>query len=85
MMSRVRRPESRASHYGTFARPFAPLTGVTIMDEADGSQSNAMIERKKEPGGQQGDDDQQNLLTHSVTSPVKLEASKWYTYTVGRG
>ncbi len=69
------------SHYGHIARAQVRLDKVVMMDERDGSQSNALIELKKDPVANK---DAINKLyaAHSATFPAKLEAGKWYTLVV---
>jgi len=69
------------SHYGHLCRAQAKLTGITIMDERDGSQSNALIELKKDPVANK-DAINKIYATHSANFPAKLEPGKWYTFTV---
>ena len=69
------------SHYGHLCRAQIRLDKVTISDERDGSQSNALIELRKDPVANK--DAISKLLTaHSATFPTKLEAGKWYTVVV---
>ena len=69
------------SHYGHLCRAQVRLDKVTILDERDGTQSNALIELKKDPA--KNKDEIKKLLTeHSASFPVQLEAGKWYTFTV---
>jgi len=69
------------SHYGHLCRAQIRLDKVTIVDERDGSQSNALIELKKDPIANK-DAINKIYSTHSVTFPTKLEAGKWYTLVV---
>jgi len=69
------------SHYGHLCRAQVRLDKVVIADERDGSQSNALIELKKDPT-QNKDAINKVYATHSVTFPNKLEAGKWYTVVV---
>jgi hypothetical protein len=69
------------SHYGHLCRAQVRLDKVTIMDERDGSQSNALIELKKDPIKNK-DEINKVYAAHSVTYPTKLEAGKWYTLVV---
>ena len=73
--------EFTGSHYGHLCRAQVRLDKVTIMDERDGSQSNEMVELKKDPAKNK---DAINKLasSHSATFPTKLEAGKWYTLVV---
>lgn len=69
------------SHYGHLCRAQIRLDKVTIMDERDGTQSNELIELKKDPEKNKAAISKL-LAAHSVTFPVKLEAGKWYTVVV---
>ena len=69
------------SHYGHLCRAQVHLDRVTILDERDGSQSNALAELRK--------DAVTNKLeirtlqaTHTSSFPTKLEAGKWYDLVV---
>jgi hypothetical protein len=57
------------------------LDKVTIMDERDGSQSNELIELKKDPVKNK-EAINKLVSSHSATFPTKLEAGKWYTVVV---
>src|SRR5258706_5205847 len=66
------------SHYGHLCRAQVRLTGVTIIDEKEGSMRNDIYEMK-DPAKKA---DRAALLKgKSVTYPLadKLEAGKWYT------
>lgn len=69
------------SHYGHLCRAQVRLDKVTIMDERDGSQSNELIELKKDPAKNK-DAISKLYATHSATFPNQLEAGKWYTLVV---
>ena len=69
------------SHYGHLCRAQVRLDKVTIVDERDGSQSNALIELRKDAATNK-DEINKLLATHTATYPAKLEAGKWYTLTV---
>ena len=68
------------SHYGHLCRAIVSLTGVTIMDERDGSQNEAIKELQKDPAKKA--EVAKMMAGKSVTYPAKLEASKWYTLIV---
>lgn len=69
------------SHYGHLCRAQVRLDGVTILDERDGTQSNALIELKSDPEkNKQAIAD--ILASHSVNFPLKVEAGKWYDLVV---
>ena len=71
----------RGSHYGHLCRAQVRLDKITILDERDGTQSNALIELKKDP--EKNKEEIQKLLsTHSVSYPAKLQPGKWYTLGV---
>jgi len=71
------------SHYGHLCRAQVKLAQqqVTILDERDGTQSNALIELKKDPAANK-DAINKLISTHSVNFPAKVEAGKWYTMVV---
>jgi len=67
------------SHYGHLCRAQVRLTGVTIVDEREGSMRNDIYEMK-DPSKKA---ERAKLLAgKSVTYPAKLEAGKWYTLVV---
>ena len=72
---------TKLSHYGHLCRAQVRLDKVTILDERDGSQSNAMQELRKDPVANK---DAIGKLSgsHTATFPVKLETGKWYTLVV---
>ena len=69
------------SHYGHLCRAQVRLDKVTLLDERDGSQSNALIELRKDAAAHK-DEISKLLAAHSASFPAKLEAEKWYTLTV---
>ena len=69
------------SHYGHLCRAQVRLDKVTILDERDGSQSNALIELKKDTA-KNNDEINKLIAAHSASYPAKLEAGKWYTLVV---
>ena len=69
------------SHYGHLCRAQVRLDKVVMLDERDGSQSNALIELKKDAVANK-DAISKLLAAHSASFPVKLEAGKWYTLVV---
>ncbi len=69
------------SHYGHLCRAQVRLDKVTLVDERDGSQSNALIELKKDPATNK-EEIKKLLAAHSASFPAKLEAGKWYTLVV---
>ncbi len=69
------------SHYGHICRAQAKLTGVTILDEREGSQSNAMQELKKDPVKNKAEMAKLSGA-HSVTYPATLEQGKTYKMVV---
>ncbi|MEA3212582.1 MAG: hypothetical protein QOE70_5639 [Chthoniobacter sp.] len=69
------------SHYGHLCRAQVRLDKVTILDERDGTQSNTLIELRKD-AAKNKDEINKLLATHSATFPAKLEAGKWYTFVV---
>jgi len=69
------------SHYGHLCRAQVRLNRVTILDERDGSQSNALIDLRKDPVKNKAEI-RELLASHSASFPAKLEAGKWYTLVV---
>ena len=69
------------SHYGHLCRAQVRLDKVTILDERDGSQSNALIELKKDTA-KNNDEINKLIAAHSASYSAKLEAGKWYTLVV---
>lgn len=69
------------SHYGHLCRAQVRLDKVTIVDERDGSQSNALIELRKDPVNNKAEISKL-LASHSASFPVTLEPSKWYKLVV---
>ena len=69
------------SHYGHLCRAQVRLDKVTMLDERDGSQSNALIELRKDPVANKAEISKL-LSTHSASYPIKLEAGKWYNLAV---
>ncbi len=69
------------SHYGHLCRAQVRLDKVTLVDERDGSQSNALIELKKD-AAKNKEEINKLLASHSASYPAKLEAGKWYTLVV---
>jgi hypothetical protein len=69
------------SHYGHLCRAQVRLDKVTILDERDGSQSNALIELRKDAAGNKAEISKL-LAAHSATFPARLEAGKWYALVV---
>ena len=68
------------SHYGHLCRAQVRLTGVTIVDEKEGSMRNDIYEMSKDPSKKA---ERAKLMAgKSVTYPAKLEAGKWYTLVV---
>jgi hypothetical protein len=69
------------SHYGHLCRAQVRLDKVTILDERDGTQSNQLIELKKDPVANK-EAISKLVAAHSASFPVKLEAGKWYDLVV---
>jgi hypothetical protein len=68
------------SHYGHICRAQVRLTGVTIIDERDGKMKNEIYEMRKDPS--KNAEMAKLLVGRSVTYPMKLQASRWYTLVV---
>ena len=69
------------AHYGHLCRAQVRLDKVTILDERDGSQSNALIELRKDAAKNKAEISKL-LAAHSATFPATLEAGKWYALVV---
>jgi hypothetical protein len=70
----------QGSHYGHLCRAMVRLSGVTILDEREGTQNNKVVEWRREPEKYQAEI-KKRIVAHSVTYPAKLESGK--TYTLG--
>ncbi|MBX3399012.1 MAG: hypothetical protein KF873_09740 [Gemmataceae bacterium] len=68
------------AHYGHICRAQVRLTGVTIIDERDGTMRNDIYEMKKDPAKKA--EVAKLLAGRSITYPAKLEAGKWYALAV---
>jgi uncharacterized protein YdcH (DUF465 family) len=69
------------SHYGHLCRAQVRLDKVVILDEREGTQSNNLIELKKD-AAKNKDEISKLLAKHSATFPAQLEKGKWYTLVV---
>lgn len=68
------------SHYGHICRAQLKLTGVTIIDEREGSMRNDIYEMSKDPSKKE---ERAKLMAgKQVTYPGKYETGKWYTMVV---
>jgi hypothetical protein len=68
------------SHYGHLCRAQVRPTGVTLVDEKEGSMRNDIYEMSKDPAKK---GERAKLLAgKSATYPAKLEQGKWYTLVV---
>ena len=68
------------SHYGHICRAQAKLSGVSILDERDGTQNEEIKTLQKDPGTKA--EAAKRMVGKTVTYPAKLEPGKWYTFTV---
>jgi hypothetical protein len=68
------------SHYGHICRAQVRLSGVTLIDERDGTMKNDIYEMKKDPAKKA--EVAQLLKGRVATFPAKLERGKWYTLVV---
>ncbi len=68
------------SHYGHLCRAQVRLDKVTIMDEREGSQNEAIKAMKADPSKKA--EVAKRMAGKSATYPVKLENNKTYTFTV---
>lgn len=69
------------SHYGHLCRAQIRLDRVVLLDERDGSQSNALIELRKDPEANK-EEIRKLQAAHSASFPAKFEAGKWYDLVV---
>lgn len=71
------------SHYGHLCRAQVYLDKVNILDERDGTQSNNLIELRKD-ATKNKEEIGKLLSTHTISFPLttKLEQGKWYTLVV---
>jgi hypothetical protein len=69
------------SHYGHLCRAQIRLDKVVLLDERDGTQSNALIELRKDPVANKAEISRL-LAIHSASYPAKFEVGKWYTLVV---
>jgi hypothetical protein len=69
------------SHYGHLCRAQVRPDKVTILDERDGTQSNNLIELRKDPVANK-DAISKVLSTHTATFPAKVEAGQWHDLVV---
>jgi hypothetical protein len=68
------------SHYGHLCRAQVRLDKITILDEREGSQNEAIKAMKDDPSKKA--EVARMLAGKSATFPAKLEAGKWYTVGV---
>ena len=68
------------SVYGHICRAQVRLNSVTIIDERDGGMNLELGAMRKDPATKAEAD--KRMVGRSVTFPVKLEASKWYTLQI---
>jgi hypothetical protein len=71
------------SHYGHLCRAQVYLDKVNILDERDGTQSNNLIELRKDAEKNKAEIGKL-LSAHTISFPLatKLEQGKWYTLVV---
>jgi hypothetical protein len=68
------------SHYGHICRAQVRLTGVTLIDERDGTMRNDVYEMRHDPAKKA--EVARLLAGRRATYPAKLEPGKWYTLVV---
>jgi hypothetical protein len=68
------------AHYGHICRAQVRLTGVTLIDERDGTMRNDIYAMKKDPAKKA--EVAKLLAGRTATYPAKLEAGKWYVLVV---
>lgn len=74
------------AHYGHICRAQVRLTGVTLIDERDGTMRNDIYEMKKDPANKA--EVAKLLAGRTATYPAKLDRGVWYALaveTVGDG
>jgi uncharacterized protein YdcH (DUF465 family) len=69
------------SHYGHLCRAQIRLDKVVMLDERDGTQSNTVVELKKD-SVKNKDEINKLIAAHTATFPARCEAGKWYTLVV---
>lgn len=69
------------SHYGHLCRAQVRLDKISMIDERDGTQSNALIELRKD-AAKNKDAINKLVAEHTSYYPTKLEPGKWYTLVV---
>ncbi|HUR38952.1 MAG TPA: hypothetical protein VM222_05640 [Planctomycetota bacterium] len=67
-------------HYGHICRAQVRLDSVVMIDEKEGSMRNDIYEMRKDPAKRE--EAAKLLVGRSAKYPVKLEAGKWYTFTL---
>lgn len=68
------------AHYGHLCRAQVRLSGVTLIDERDGTMRNDIYEMRNDPSKKA---EMAKLLAgRRVTYPAQLEPGKWYTLVV---
>jgi len=68
------------AHYGHLCRAQVRLTGVTLIDERDGTMRNDIYEMKKDP--EKKAEVAALLKGRTANFPMKLEPQTWYTLVV---
>lgn len=70
------------SHYGHLCRAIVKLDRITIMDERDGTQNEALKAMREDPAKK--DEANRLIQQHIANFPLaqKLEQDKWYTVVV---
>ncbi|KAF0181411.1 MAG: hypothetical protein FD161_84 [Limisphaerales bacterium] len=68
------------AHYGHLCRAQVRLTGVTLIDERDGTMRNDIYAMNKQP--EKKAERAALLKGRTVTYPAQLEAGKWYALVV---
>ncbi|HUR58830.1 MAG TPA: hypothetical protein VM029_14045 [Opitutaceae bacterium] len=67
----------KGAHYGHLCRAQVRLSGVTLIDERDGTMRNDIYAMSQDPSKKAERD--KLLVGRRVTYPAKLETGKWYT------
>ena len=75
-----RHMDEKLVHYGHLCRAIVALDKITIMDEAEGSQNQAIKALRADPAKKAEAD--KMMIGKSANFPVTIEPHKWYVFTV---
>jgi hypothetical protein len=68
------------SHYGHICRAQVRLTGITLIDERDGTMRNDIVEMRKDPTKKA--EVNKLLAGRTASFPAHLDRDRWYTLVV---